>query len=99
MVSLMGDVIGFDHIRRSQRLFGIFLDRFGLRYFIDQESDLVLAIHETRAEQMVQLAACWLELRTGLPPAQGTLTIMKRDMRRLLIRRIAETLVEVSHPS
>ena len=61
----MGEVIGLEHVRRSKRLFGILIDRYGLHYFLATNGEPhPLALDDRRFEQAVNLAAIWMEMQT-----------------------------------
>ena len=45
-------------------------------------------------EQAVNLAAIWMEMQTKTPPSDPTLLVMRRDLKRILIHRIANDLVQ-----
>ena len=90
----MGEVIGLEHVRRSKRLFGILIDRYGLHYFLATNGKPhPLALDDRRFEQAINLAAIWMEMRTKIPPSDPTLFVMRRDLKRISIHRIAHDLV------
>lgn len=90
----MGELIALEHVRRSKRLFGILIERYGLHYFLVQNgSPHPLALDADRFEQAINLASVWMELQTKKVPSDCTVTIMRRDLRRLLLQRIAQDLV------
>ena len=90
----MGEVIALEHVRRSKRLFGILIERYGLHYFLAENGQPhPLALDHKRFEQAVTLASVWMELQTKNIPTESTLSIMRRDLRRLLLQRIAQDLV------
>ncbi len=91
----MGEVIGLEHVRRSKRLFGILIERYGLHYFLATNGEPhPLALDKRRFEQAVNLAAIWMEMQTKTPPSDPTLLVMRRDLKRILIHRIASDLVK-----
>ena len=90
----MGEVIGLEHVRRSKRLFGILIDRYGLHYFLATNGQPhPLALDDRRFEQAVNLAI-WMEMQTKTAPSDPTMLIMRRDLKRILIHRIAHDLVK-----
>jgi len=90
----MGDVLDLDHLRRARRLFGIFVGRFGLDHFLARSPDAVPRLDPDRLEQALGLAADWLHRRTERQPEEATLRVMRRDLRRVVLRHLAERLVQ-----
>jgi hypothetical protein len=91
----MGEVIGLEHVRRSKRLFRILIDRYGLHYFLATSGNPhPLALDDRRFDQAVSLASIWMEMQTKTHPSDPTVSIMRRDLKRILIHRIAEDLVQ-----
>jgi hypothetical protein len=76
-----------DHVRRSRRLLGILVDRFGVAHFLAAQRGRVSA---RACEDAVALACAWIERRTGRAVADDVVRMMRKDLRRLLTRRIRE---------
>ena len=55
----MGELIALEHVRRSKRLFGILIERYGLHYFLVQNgSPHPLALDADRFEQAIKFGEC-----------------------------------------
>ncbi|MFH1807912.1 MAG: hypothetical protein ABIJ09_04165 [Pseudomonadota bacterium] len=89
----MGHVIDLCHIRRSRRLFALLVDRFGVESFLLGREDEDFRLDPDKIRQAVSLAASWLELRTGRPATRATVIFMQQELRRRLIRALAEHMV------
>lgn len=92
----MADVIPIDHIRRSRRLFRILVDRLGLEHFLDGSERRFPRIDARAVDDALTLCADWIERRTGGYVDGVSREVMERQLRRLLIVRVAERLVGVS---
>lgn len=88
----MAAVIPIDHIRRSRKLFRILVDRLGLEHFLDDGEERVPRIDTSAIEDALALCADWIERRTGGGVDDASLEVMERQLRRMLIVRIAERL-------
>ena len=93
----MGTVIDLWHVQRSRRLFRLLVGRCGVESFLQQGSGPPPRIDPERVGDAVGLAAAWLELRTGRPPTAATLELMRTELRRLLIRDLAQHLVDTGY--
>lgn len=91
----MGEVIELEHIRRSRRLFVIFLERFGVEHFLspDPERPFPPRVDAAKIDDAVLLAATWIERRTGTAPPAATRRRMALALRRALVQKIAERMV------
>lgn len=89
----VADVIPIDHIRRSRRLFRILVDRLGLEHFLDQGERRYPRLDARAVEEALALCADWIERRTGGDVEGAAREVMERQLRRLLILRVAEWLV------
>ncbi len=78
-----------DHVRRARRLLGILVDRFGVAHFLTSRLD-GNRVNARACEDAVALACAWIERRTGRVVADDVVRMMRRDLRRLLARRIGE---------
>jgi len=93
----MGTVIDLWHVQRSRRLFRLLVDRFGVESFLQGGEEQSFRIDPERVQDAVGLAAAWLELRTGRAPTAATVDLMRTELRRLLIRRVALHLVDTGY--
>ena len=89
----VADVIPLEHIRRSRRLLRLLVERLGVDHFLEAETDAVPRISPGAAAAAVALARDWIERRTGGVVERAAMEVMERQLRRLLIVRIAERLV------
>lgn len=79
-----------EHVRRSRRLLAILVDRFGVTHFLSAEAHGPGRVDERACEDAVALASTWIERRTGREVADEVVRMMRRDLRKLLVRRIRE---------
>jgi hypothetical protein len=77
-----------EHVRRSRRLLAILVDRFGVAHFLEARG--ARRVNERACEDAIALARTWIERRTGRSVDDEIARLMRRDLRRLLLRRIAE---------
>jgi hypothetical protein len=89
----VADVIPIDHIRRSRRLFRILVDRLGLEHFLDEGERRFPRLDAQAVDAALALCADWIERRTGGYVDGISREVMERQLRRLLILRVAERLV------
>lgn len=89
----MADVIPIDHIRRSRRLFRILVDRLGLEYFLDEHERRYPRLERAAVDDTIALCADWIERRTGAYVDGVCRQVMERQLRRLLIKRVAQRLL------
>lgn len=89
----MGQVIDLCHVRRARRLFGLLVERFGVESFLLGGEDEDFKLDPDKIQQAVVLAASWLELRTGRASTPATVELLRQELRRRLIRALAEHLV------
>jgi hypothetical protein len=92
----VADVIPIDHIRRSRRLFRILVDQLGVDHFLGPAPRTVPRIDRARAEDAIDLAAEWIERRTGGRVDAASREVMERQLRRLLILHVAESLLALA---
>lgn len=90
----MGNVIGFDHIRRCRRFFRILVGQHGLAYFVAKEGRRVVP-HERAVAESVAFAADWMALRTGHEPTAATKRVMRRELLGLVNAQLANGPLEV----
>ncbi len=90
----MGNVIGFDHIRRCRRFFRILIGQHGLAYFVTQRGRHLLP-HEGAVRESVAFAADWMALRTGSTPTAATRQIMHRELMSLIDERLSTEFVHL----
>jgi hypothetical protein len=82
----MDVVVDLEQWRRAQRLLPIFIDRFGVSYFVQDGGRL----DDTRLARCAELAGDWIERRSGrLVDATG-----RERLYRMLRDRVAERLAE-----
>lgn len=89
----MAVVIPIDHIRRSKKLFRLLVERLGVEHFLERDGGRLPRIDRSAAEDAISLAADWIERRTGAAIDDAALEVMERQLRRLLLVRIAERLL------
>jgi hypothetical protein len=89
----MGQVIDLCHVRRARRLFALLVERFGVESFLLGGEDEDFKLDPDKIGQAVALACSWLELRTGRPSTAATVELLRQELRRRLIRALAEHLV------
>jgi hypothetical protein len=80
--------IDLDHVRRSRRLMAILVDRFGVSHFLEGRGGA--RVSARACGDAVALACAWIERRTGREVGAFVIEMMRRDLERLLRRRIAE---------
>ena len=76
-----------EHVRRGRRLLAILVDRFGVSHFLERAGGHA----DVRAcDDAVALASTWIERRTGRVVNARVLELLRRDLRKMLRRRVAE---------
>jgi hypothetical protein len=81
------DTYDLEHVRRGRRLLAILLDRFGVAHFLERGGARV----STRAcEDALAIACTWIERRTGRVVGAHVLELLRRDLKKMLRRRVAE---------
>ena len=90
---LMGELIDLEHVRRGQRLFAIFVQRFGIEHFLAADTGQIPRLDPDRLEQAVELACGWLERRAGRQINPGMRTMLRKRLRRRLLQSLAERMV------
>lgn len=93
----VADVIEIDHIRRARKLFSILLGRMGVEYFLSPREGPRPRIDPRRCHDTLELCCDWIHRRTGTVVPDATREVMQRQLRRLLIQQIAETLVRAGY--
>jgi hypothetical protein len=91
----VAEIIQFDQIRRARRLFLLLLERVGAEHYLMGREQP--KIDPSRLSDALELCCEWITRRTGEPVPACTRRVMQRQLRRLLIHRIAEQLVQVGH--
>ena len=89
----MVDVIDLEHIRRARRVFLSFVARLGIDHYVVDGDSGIPRLHPARLLDTEQMAIEWLHRRTARRPQGRTLVIMRRDLKRLLVRRLAERFI------
>lgn len=90
----MGDVIDLEQIRRGRRLFAIFVQRFGVEWFLAVDSGWVPRLDPDRLDAALELAFGWMERRLERQVEDGTLRLLRRELRRTLLQALAERMVK-----
>jgi hypothetical protein len=88
--AMAGVVVDLDHWRRARRLLPILVDRHGLAFFLDDHVGFPAppVLHECRLQRCVDVAAGWLERRSGrLVDDVGRETLLGL-LRQLLLQRV-----------
>lgn len=83
-------VVDLEHWRRARRLLPILVDRHGLSFFLDERFVFPAPprLSVARVERCVDVAASWIERRTGrLVDDEGRATL-RRHLLRLLDERV-----------
>lgn len=76
-----------EHVRRGRRLLAILVERFGVAHFLERAN----ARANARAcDDAVALACTWIERRTGRVVGASVIELLKRELRGILRRRVAE---------
>jgi|GEM_PF-1447427 len=86
----MGELIHFDHIRRSMRLFKILVEQYGLEHFVEEGPNGHPLVDFFALEESVLFAADWMKLRTGTPPSTSTKNVMRRSFYRVLLEKVGQ---------
>ena len=81
-------VTDLDHVRRSKRLLAILVDRFGVAHFLT--GHIAGRVNARACEDAVALACAWIERRSGRVVDDDVVRMMRKDLRRLLVRRIGD---------
>lgn len=76
-----------EHVRRGRRLLAILVDRFGVAHFLEHAD---ARANVRVCEDAVALAATWIERRTGRVVQGIVLELLRRDLKKMLRRRVAE---------
>jgi hypothetical protein len=92
----VAEVISLEHVRRAQRLVALVVDRVGLDHFSDRAS-IPPRIDLEREDEALEMCADWIERRTGARVSGGTREVMRKQLRRHLILRMAEELVSLGY--
>jgi len=94
----MAVLIDLNHARRARRLFNILLERYGIRHFLQGGADVHFKIDPKKLNEAVLMCADWISLRgDGDIPNDETLTWVRGDLRRILVQRIAESMVSAGY--
>ncbi len=76
-----------EHVRRGRRLLAILVDRFGVSHFLERAGGRA---NLRACDDALALACTWIERRTGRVVNGRVAELLKRDLRNLLRRRVAE---------
>ncbi len=85
-----GFVVDLDHWRRARRLLPILVERHGLAFFLDENTDFPAPpqLHEGRLLRCVDVAASWLEKRSGRAVDDVGRDSLLGLLRQLLMQRL-----------
>lgn len=89
----MGELIDLEHVRRGQRLFAIFVQRFGIEHFLAMDTGQIPRLDPDRLDDAVVLACGWLERRAGRTITPGMKRMLRKRLRRQLMQCLAERMV------
>ena len=76
-----------EHVRRGRRLLAILVDRFGVSHFLERAGGRA---NIRVCDDAIALACTWIERRTGRIVNGRVTDLLKRDLRNILRRRVAE---------
>ena len=76
-----------EHVRRGRRLLAILVERFGVAHVLDRANARANA---NACDDAVALACTWIERRTGRVVNASVIELLRRDLRGILRRRVAE---------
>src|SRR5688572_27609033 len=88
MLFMVARTIDLDHARRARRLIAILVDRFGVSHFLEGRGPG--RVNMRACDDAIALACAWIERRSGRAVGPSIEDLMRRDLHRLLRRRIAE---------
>ena len=89
---MSAEVIPLDQSRNARALITLLVDGAGIDAFLEAADRT--RIDERSTREALSLAAVWLERRTGETPAASSLAFMRRELRAMLERRLAERLAQ-----
>ena len=89
----VGTVIDLEHVRRSERLFRILIDRFGLEHFLVETQDKLPRVRAAAVDDALKLVEDWMERQTGRTVERPTRRLLARSCRRNVHQKLAEHLV------
>jgi hypothetical protein len=93
----MAILLDLTHARRARRLFSLLVERHGIHHFLQGGAEAAFRLDPARLDQAVALCGAWLERRTGRPVNQEMTAWLRRDLRRTLIQRLAECMVQAGY--
>lgn len=93
----MAIVIDLLHARRARRLFQLLLERQGIEHFLQGGASVAFRIDPHRLDEAVDMCASWLEMQTGRPVSDELKAWLRQDLRRRLIRVVAERMVRAGY--
>jgi hypothetical protein len=82
----MDVVVDLEHWRRAQRLLPILIDRFGVSFFVLDGG----CLDDTKLARCTELAADWIERRSGRGVDDGGRERLYRMLRDRIAARLAE---------
>lgn len=85
--AVMAATYDLEHVRRGRRLLAILVDRFGVAHFLEHAGGRANA---RACDDAVALARTWIERRTGRVVHGQVLELLRRDLLKMLRRRVAE---------
>lgn len=93
----MAVLIDLTHVRRARKLFGILLERYGITWFLQGGAEKSFRIDPDRLQHAVDLCAEWAARRTGTQVTPETHQLLHSDLKRLLIQRVAQGMVNAGY--
>ncbi|MEW5851473.1 MAG: hypothetical protein AB2A00_21975 [Myxococcota bacterium] len=93
----MATLIDLTHARRGRRLLHLMAERYGISWFLEGGREKFFKLDPGKIETAVEMCAHWLLLRTGSEPNATTRAWLKKDLRRTLIQRLAESMVNAGY--
>ncbi|MBI5496984.1 MAG: hypothetical protein HY904_18360 [Deltaproteobacteria bacterium] len=93
----MAVLIDLVHVRKARRLFQLLLERNGLRHYLEGDRERAFKIDPTKLESAVTMCSEWACLRTGTTTTEETVDWLRKDLRRMLIQAVAESMVRAGY--
>ena len=93
----MAILLDLTHARRARRLFHLLVERHGIRHFLLGGQEAAFRIDPARLDEAVALCGSWLECRTGREVNPEMAAWLRQDLRRTLIQRVAECMVQAGY--
>lgn len=88
----MAEIIDLGLLSDARRILGKLLDRHGIAWFMARESDRLMALEQSHVENVIK-AAVEARRRKGFDVPPKAVEHCRKQVRRELIRRVAEAMV------